>query len=75
MKVGMIGRIVNEVCVCTDEEICCDGEVVTMNETFIDEGEFTIEEVLEDEIKIRFKDDPETVWYLSEEDYENVEFV
>jgi hypothetical protein len=47
----------------------------TPTETFIDEGEFTIEEVLEDEIKIRFKDDPETVWYLSEEDYENVEFV
>ena len=76
IKKGMTGQIKSQIFVYTDEEICCDGEVITCNETFLNEGEFKVEKVSKTNghLRIKFQDDPETLWYLDEEEWEHVEF-
>jgi hypothetical protein len=68
IKKGMTGQIKSQIFVYTDEEICCDGEVITCNETFLNEGEFKVEKVS------KTNGHPETLWYLDEEEWEHVEF-
>jgi len=73
MKKGMIGKIIGEVFICTEEEVTSSG-AITANETFIDEGEFVVVEVFEEEISLYFDNDPDCIWYLGKDEYENVEF-
>ena len=73
MEKGMRGTIIEEIGVCTEEEVSSDGNSISMNEGFLDRGNFVIEEVLEDEIVIKVEGD-DTLWRVQEEDFVNLKF-
>jgi hypothetical protein len=73
MKKGMCGTIIKEIGVCSEEKVASNGNSISMDEGFLDRGDFVIEEVLEDKIAIKAKGD-NTLWYVQKEDFVNLKF-